>query len=169
LNLGDVMRELSDAPLKNHTWTQSILNALNAILPGSSLLTEDSTGRQVLQAMAILPELERNRLLTSTVDLIQGTFTLSSDGSDPTSSGVSKSESFHQAIINDLVANPSRAVMIFFAFVIVVLSIFLAITITVTYAKTGKVPDTSWFMTLIQALMSILSAMSNQSTPSMYH
>lgn len=163
MNLGDVMRELGDAPLKNHTWTQSILNALNAILPTNNLLTEDSTGRQVLQATALLPDGERSRLLSSTVDLLQGTFTLAIS-SDPLGNAPptdQKSESFHQTIINDLIANPSRALMLFFAGMIVLLSIILAVYMSVVYTKTGKAPDTSLFTTLIKALVDILGAFSN--------
>lgn len=161
LNLGDVMRELGDAPLKNHTWTQSILNTLNATLPSTTLLTEDSTGRQVLQAMAFLPDQERNVILTSSVDLIQGTFTLATSSADGKPSTDSKSQSFHQIVLNDLAANPSRALMLFFAAVMVIISLILAAVMSFTYAKTGKAPDTSLFQALIKALVDILNAFSS--------
>ena len=163
MNLGDVMRELGDGPLKNHTWTQPILDALNAILPSASLLTEDSTGRQVLMATATLPDDERSRLLSSTVDLLQGTFTLSTSSTDVPPTVETKSESFHQIIMGDLIANPTKALMLFFASMIVMLSVVMAVVMTWGYTKTGKAPDTSLFTTLIRALVDILNAFSSSS------
>jgi hypothetical protein len=161
------MEELGDAPLANHTWTQSILNALNAILPSASLLTEASTGNQVLQALSVLPDDEENRLLTSTVDLIQGTFTLaSSTAAAPSPVAASPdpaTQSFSDTVIKDLIANPSRALMLFFAFVIVIISLLLAVAMTESDIKTGKAPDTGLFQALIKALVDVISALGNSS------
>jgi hypothetical protein len=161
------MEELGDAPLKNHTWTQSILNALNAILPSSTLLTEDSTGNQVLKALAALPDQEESRLLTSTVDLIQGTFTLASSTTaspSPVAASDTATQSFSDTVLKDLMANPSRTLMLIFAAVIVVISLLLAVAMTESDIKTGKAPDTSLFTALIKALVDVLNALSGSSS-----
>jgi hypothetical protein len=164
LNLGDVMRELGSAPLANHTWTTAILNSLNAILPSSSLLTDQNTGNDVLAAIQQLPQNEQQLLLGATVDIIQGTLTLSTtttSAASPSPSGETTVESFQQTVLHDLFANPSHVMMLTLAFFIVIACIILTIHMTAVDVKTGKVPDESVFTTLINALTAIINALNS--------
>lgn len=163
MNLGDVMRELSSASLANHTWTTAILNSLNAILPSSSLLTDQSTGNDVLTAIRQLPSSEQVVLLSASVDIIQGTVTLSntsSNASAPSPSSETSVESFQKTILKDLFANPSHVLMLTLAFFIVVACIVLTIYMTTSELKNGKTPDQTLFTTLINALTAIINALS---------
>lgn len=162
MNLGDVMRELSSAPLANHTWTTAILNSLNAILPSSSLLTDQATGDEVLAAIRQLPSNEQAVLLSASVDIIHGTFTLSNtttNAPEPSASGETSVESFQKTILHDLFANPSHVLMLTLAFFIVVACIILTIYMTTAQVKTGKAPDQSLFTTLVNALTAIINAL----------
>jgi hypothetical protein len=164
LNLGDVMRELGSAPLANHTWTTAILNSLNAILPSSSLLTDQNTGNDVLAAIQQLPQNEQQLLLGGTVDIIQGTLALSStttSAASPSPSGETTVESFQQTVLHDLFSNPSHVMMLTLALFIVVACIILTIHMTSVDVKTGKVPDESLFTTLINALTAILNVLNS--------
>lgn len=162
MNLGDVMQELGSAPLANHTWTTAILNSLNAILPSSSLLTDQSTGTEVLVAIRQLPSSEQIVLLGASVDIIQGTFTLSSTTTNapaPSPADETSVESFQKTILHDLFANPSHVMMLTLAFFIVVACIVLTIYMTTTEVKTGKVPDQTLFTSLVNALTAIVNAL----------
>lgn len=162
MNLGDVMRELGSAPLANHTWTTAILNSLNAILPSSSLLSDQSTGNDVLVAIRQLPSNEQLVLLGASVDIIQGTFTLSNTTSSapaPSPSSETSVESFQNTILHDLFANPSHVMMLTLAFFIVVACIVLTIYMTTAEVKTGKAPDQSLFTSLITALTAVINAL----------
>jgi tetrahydromethanopterin S-methyltransferase subunit E len=159
------MRELSDAPLANHTWTTAILNSLNAILPSSSLLTEQSTGDEVLAAIRQLPSNEQAVLLSASVDIIHGTFTLSNTTTntpEPSPSGETTAESFQKTILHDLMANPSHVLMLTLAFFIVVACIVLMVYMTTAQVKTGKAPDQSLFTTLVNALTAIINALTGR-------
>jgi hypothetical protein len=157
LNLGDVLRELGDTPLKGHVWTSAIVSSLNAILPSSGVLTEDSSGRQSLAAMVLLPEPERDRLLSSEVDLLQGTLTVANNSVGVGVSDV-PAESFHNVVVQDLIKDPPKTLALIFGSFIVVIAIVLAVVMSVSYTKTGKAPDTSLFTTLIHALIDLLNA-----------
>lgn len=160
MNLGDVLRGLGDAPLKDHAWTQAIVTTLNATLPSGTPLTPDSTGREVLAALVMLPEAERDRMLSSTVDLVAGTLTLAtaSDGGAATDA---KSESFHSVVLKDLVKDPPKTLALILGGLMVLCAMVLTVIMTTSYAKTGKAPDSSLFVTLIRAMIDIFTAVNH--------
>ncbi len=161
MNLGDVLKQMGDTSLKGHVWTAAIISNLNAILPSTQQLTEDSTGRQALSAMVLLPDAEHDRLLESKVDLLQGTLTLTTATEaakeDP------KSETFHQVVMNDLIKDPTKTLGVIFGSMIALLAVIIAGVMTYTFSKTGKAPDTSLFVTFIKALIDLFNALSGNS------
>lgn len=163
MNLGDVLRGVGDTPLKGHTWTQAIVSTLNAILPSTQALTEDSSGRAALSAMALMPEAERDQLLASEVDVFTGTLTLATR-SPGTPVADPKSDSFHQVVVNDLVRDPPKTLALIFGFFMAIIAIVIAVDMAITYTRTGKTPDTGFLHTLVKILMDILRAFGDGST-----
>lgn len=169
LNLGDVLKELGDTPLKGHVWAGAIVTTLNAILPSSQKLTEDSTGRQVLSAMVLLPEPDHSQLLASQVDLIKGTLTLATSSAAPTQAAAGngkassdpQSDTFHRIIVSDLTRKPSRTIALMVGLALAICAILVAVMMTYSYGKTGKTPDHGLFDLFVHALGELLKGLSS--------
>lgn len=163
MNLGDILRGVGDTPLKGHTWTQAIVTTLNAILPSVHALTEESTGRDVLATMALMPEVERDQLLASEVDVFAGTLTIASRSpSAPVNDA--KSESFHDVVVKDLIRDPPKTLALVFGFFMVIIALVISVDMAVSYSKTGKTPDTGLLHEIFNILLQLLKAFGDSNT-----
>lgn len=158
MNLGDVLRELGDAPLKDHTWTQAIVSTLNAILPVKAPLTGNHSGREALQAMVLVPEPERDLLLASEVDLLRGTLTLAVSNV-PAPSNEAKSETFHQTVVNDLTKDPTRNWVLAVGMLFVLVALGVATYISNAYQQASPTHHTSFWKILWDLLQKVLAAL----------
>lgn len=158
MNLGDILRGVGDTPLKGHVWTQAIVSTLNAILPTAQALSDDSTGRDVLSAMALMPEVDRDHLLASEVDIFTGTLTVASRS--PTAPAEDrKSDSFHEVVVKDLMRDPPKTLALVFGFFMVIIAVVLAIDMAISYTKTGKTPETGLLREIFGYLLEIIKAL----------
>lgn len=148
MNLGDVLHELGDTPLKGHTWTEAIVTTLRAILPSRKVFTEDFTGRETLTAMVLIPETERKRLLASEVDLIEGTLTITSSNR-PGPVNEAKSDAFHKEVLKDILADPSRHWGMVVGLVLVVIALTLTVVASSGYQKAGLHPHESLWQIIV--------------------
>lgn len=139
MQLGDLLKQLGDNPIKAHTWSNAVIGDLNAILP-ATVLTQDSTGTETLRAIDTLGVSDKDQILHSEVDLIKGTMVLTgSTASGPTTLKEEKAaSSLHRELLKEFLSHPRQALATTIVIAISIALLIAVIVTTIDYVWHGK-------------------------------
>jgi len=154
-------------PLGTQPWTERLIVTLNAVLPEAQSVDASTTGHAVLGAIFLLPERERQHLLESDVNPLDGSLVYTEVKAPPAAAPVpatdANAESFHRQILRDLMADGRRTFLIVLAIGFVVISVVIVALTASLYDQHSK--HTNIFMRILRAILDFLDALTGNFQP----
>lgn len=171
MTLAALLRQIGRRSIGDQDWVKYLVVTLNAVLPEAHRVDSLSTGFAVLGAISLLPEKERNHLLDSDVNPVDGSLVyveVKRSDEPVIPSAVDHppdkpAESFHHQVLTDLMADGRRTFLLVLSIGFVITALVIVVITATLYDKHSK--DTDIFMRIVRGLLDLLDALTGNFQP----
>lgn len=172
MTLAALLRQIGRQSLGTQDWIKYLIVTLNAVLPEAHRIDTTTSGHAALGAISLLPEKERNHLLDSDVNPLDGSLVYveikqpSEVIAEPTAVDPptdKPAESFHHQVLMDLMSDGRRTFLFVLSIIFVITAVIIVVITASVYDKHAK--DTNLFMRLLHALLDLMDALTGNFQP----